>query len=184
MKPVFFHSPAEFRKWLKKNHRTARELLVGYYKKDSGKPSITWPESVAEALCFGWIDGIRRSRDAQSYTIRFTPRRPRSTWSDINIRLVSELEAAGKMTDAGRAAFARRVPEKSRTYTYEQRTPIRLAPALVRRFKKNNAAWKFFEARPPGYKKRAIAWVMSAKTEATRERRFVRLLESASAGKR
>lgn len=183
MKAVYFRSAAEFRKWLQKNHATARELLVGYYKKETGKPSLTWPESVAEALCFGWIDGIRRSVDEQRYTIRFTPRRPRSTWSAINIRLVEELEAAGKMTPAGRAAFAARLPEKSRVYTYEKKG-IRLAPALAKQFKKNKAAWTFFQVQPPSYRKKAIGWVMGAKSEATRQSRFARLLESAAAGKR
>jgi len=182
-KPVYFRSRAEFRRWLAKNHRTARELHVGYYKKDTGKPSMTWPESVAEALCYGWIDGIRRGVDEQRYTIRFTPRRPRSTWSAVNIRLVEELEAAGKMTPAGRAAFAARLPEKSRVYAYEQTREIRLAPALVSRFKKNKAAWAFFQAQPPSYQKKAVYWVMRAKSEATRESRFARLLASAAAGK-
>jgi uncharacterized protein YdeI (YjbR/CyaY-like superfamily) len=184
MKARYFSSPAEFRRWLEKNHRTERELLVGYYKKSAGKPSLTWPESVAEALCFGWIDGIRRSVDAQRYTIRFTPRRPRSTWSAINIRLMKELEAAGKMTDAGRAAFVQRVPEKSRVYTYEQRNEIRLAPALVKRFKKHRSAWTFFTTQAPSYQKKAVAWVMNAKADVTRESRFARLLASAAAGKR
>jgi uncharacterized protein YdeI (YjbR/CyaY-like superfamily) len=184
MMPGYFRSPAEFRRWLEKNHRSARELLVGYYKKDTGKPSLTWPESVAEALCFGWIDGIRRSVDAQRYTIRFTPRRTRSTWSAINIRLMKELEAAGKMTDAGRAAFAARMPEKSRIYTYEQRKEVRLAPTLVKRFKKHRSAWTFFTTQAPSYQKKAVTWVMNAKTPATRESRFARLLASAAAGKR
>ncbi len=184
MKATYFRAPAEFRRWLEKNHRTARELLVGYYKKQTGKPTMTWPESVAEALCFGWIDGIRRSVDGQRYTIRFTPRRPRSTWSAINIRLVKELEAASKMTDAGRAALAARVPEKSRVYTYEQRKAVRLAPALVKRFKKEKVAWAFFATQAPSYQKKAVTWVMSAKTRATRESRFARLLASAAAGKR
>jgi uncharacterized protein YdeI (YjbR/CyaY-like superfamily) len=184
MRAAYFRSPADFRKWLAKNHAKARELLVGYYKKGSGKPSLTWPESVAEALCYGWIDGIRRRVDDQRYTIRFTPRRARSTWSAINIRLMKELEAAGKMTPAGRAAFAKRVPEKSRVYAYEQRKEIRLAPALVKKFKKNKAAWAFFEKQPPSYRKLAAKWVMSAKQEATRDGRFARLLSSAAAGER
>jgi len=183
-KPKFFPTPGHFRQWLAQHHRTARELLVGYYKKDTGRPSITWPESVAEALCFGWIDGIRRRLDDQSYAIRFTPRRPRSTWSAINIRLVKELEAAGQMTPAGRAAFAARVPEKSRLYTYAQRQPPRLAPALLRPFKKNKAAWAFFAAQAPSYQKKAVRWVMSAKSEATRESRFARLLAASAAGQR
>ena len=181
MRATFFRTPAEFRKWLSKNHQTTRELLVGYYKKDSGRPSITWPESVAEALCYGWIDGIRRRLDDQRYAIRFTPR---STWSDINIRLVAELEAAGRMTAAGRAAFAARKPERSRVYTYELPKEIRLAPVLIQRFKKIKRAWAFFEAQPPSYQKKAAQWVMGAKTEPTRESRFARLLASAEAGKR
>lgn len=183
MKIHYFRSPAEFRKWLRKNHRTARELQVGYYKKATGRPSMTWPESVAEALCFGWIDGIRNRVDEQSYTIRFTPRRPRSTWSAINIALVRKLEAAGKMTPAGRAAFAAYKPAPSRAYQPGQKE-ARLPAAFVKKFKQNKAAWKFFNARAPSYRKKALWWVMSAKSEATRKSRFARLLASAAAGKR
>ncbi len=184
MKTVYFRSAAEFRKWLRANHRTARELLVGYYKKDSGRPSLTWPESVAEALCFGWIDGIRQRVDGRRYTIRFTPRRPRSSWSEINVRLVGEMEAAGKMTAAGLAAFAARDPKKTQRSRTALHNNIRLAPRLSRQFKKHKAAWKFFSVQLPGYRNLMISWVMDAKTEATRERRLARLVQSAAAGKR
>lgn len=185
MKPVFFRRPSDFRKWLARRHGTARELLVGYYKKGSGRPSMTWPESVAEAICYGWIDGIRRSLDEQRYTIRFTPRRPRSVWSPTNIRMARELEAAGRMTAAGRAAFAARVSAKPAAPGRDhQRQPARLSPALLKRFKKNKAAWAFFQAQPPSYRNKAVGWVMGAKNEDTRESRFRRLLASAAAGKR
>lgn len=179
----YFKSPGEWRAWLKANHRKAKEIQVGYFKKDSGKPSITWPESVAEALCFGWIDGIRRGVDEERYTIRFTPRRRGSTWSDVNIRMVKALEAGGKMTAAGRAAFEGRVQKKSRVYSYEQGS-AELNAARLREFKKNRAAWDFFNAQPASYRKKAVWWVMSAKNEQTRQSRFARLLESAAAGKR
>lgn len=181
--PRFFKTPAAFRAWLKKNHETAEELQVGYYKKHTGKASITWPESVAQALCFGWIDGIRRSIDEESYMIRFTPRRKSSVWSAINVRMMTELEAAGKMTAAGRATFeARRDPNGS-GYTYEQ-LDCELDAKRLRVFKKNKSAWKFFEAQPPGYRRKARYWVMAAKQDETRDRRLAKLIESSAQGAR
>jgi uncharacterized protein YdeI (YjbR/CyaY-like superfamily) len=184
----FFESPAAFRAWLRKNHKMAGEVLIRFFKTHTGKPSMTWPESVAVALCFGWIDGIRRRLDDDSYTIRFTPRKPRSNWSAINIRMMGELEAAGKMTDAGRAAFARRpgaTAARSKGYSYEQKeTPPSLDTARLREFKKNQAAWAFFQGQPPGYRKKVSWWVMSAKQDKTRDSRFAKLLDSCAVGKR
>lgn len=186
--PQYFESPLALRRWLRQNHATARVLVVEFYKKHvvkAGKPCITWPESVAEALCFGWIDGVRRSLDADRYTVRFTPRRPGSTWSAVNIRLMAELEAAGKMTDAGRAAFAARTEARSRVYTYEQTTanPV-LGDASEREFKKNKSAWEFFQAQPPGYRRKVILWILSAKKDDARERRFRKLLAACASRKR
>lgn len=179
--PVFFAGSAEFRVWLRKNHRSATSLMVGFYHVGSGRPSMTWPESVAEALCFGWIDGVRRRRDGESYTIRFTPRRKESRWSAVNIRLVAELEAAGRMTAAGRAAFAARRDEGG--YSYERRDAA-LGAAQVREFKKNKRAWAFFEKQPPGYRRLAAWYVMSAKREETRARRLARLVGASAEGRR
>jgi len=166
MKIVFFKSPSEFRRWLKGNHDKTGELWVGFYKKDSGKPSITWPESVDEALCFGWIDGIRKSVDAISYTIRFTPRKPRSNWSAVNIRRVQELTRTGRMHAAGLKAFEARKEERSGIYSFEQKRP-KLDAAYERKLQANKAAWKFFQAQAPWYHRTASWWVMSAKKEET-----------------
>jgi uncharacterized protein YdeI (YjbR/CyaY-like superfamily) len=182
-KPRFFASPVAFRAWLKANHKKAAELIVGYHKKHTGKPSLTWPESVAEALCYGWIDGIRRSLDEDRYTIRFTPRRPRSQWSAVNIRMVAELEAAGRMTAAGRAVFNARPDPESTGYTHQKRE-AELDVASIKVFKKNKAAWAFFDAQPPSYRKKMAWWVVAAKQAETRERRLKKLILSSSAGKR
>src|SRR5882724_5331355 len=147
MQPHFFKTPADFRKWLAKNHSSATELLVGFYKRDSGKPSITWPESVDQALCFGWIDGVRRRIDDVSYTIRFTPRKPVSNWSAINIRRVEQLIAEGLMKPAGLQAFASRQDNRSRIYSFEQKS-VEFESAQERQFRANRAAWKFFQSRP------------------------------------
>jgi len=182
-KPRFFQDAAAFRAWLAKHHRTARELVVGFYKKHTGRPSIDWPESVAEALCFGWIDGIRRRHGADAYTIRFTPRRPGGHWSVINVRLIGELEAAGKMTDAGRAAFdARR--HKSGPHAAGYTTTGRTAewdPSLLAEFKAHRPAWQFFTAQPPGYRNLAAWWVMTAKQNATRKLRLANFIITFSA---
>ena len=184
MKPVFFATPADFRRWLKKHHKSTAELLVGFRKKGSGRPSITWPESVDEALCFGWIDGVRRSLDDESYTIRFTPRRPGSNWSLINIRKAEALIRDGRMEPAGLEAFKGRDEAKSGVYSFEQRENAKLDRKAEATFKANRAAWKFFQAQPPGYRKIAAFYVMSAKREETRERRLQKLIADSEAGRR
>lgn len=185
--PVFFETPAALRRWFRKNHRSADELIVGYFKKhavDKGQRSITWPESVAEALCFGWIDGIRRTLDGDRYTVRFTPRRPRSRWSAVNIRLMAELEAAGKMTAAGRAVFEARPDPDSPGYTASIPKNVRLDAACERKFKRQRAAWKFYQAQPPGYRRRMEFWIMQAKRSETRDRRLQQLIDASANQKR
>ncbi|HET7707393.1 MAG TPA: YdeI/OmpD-associated family protein [Thermoanaerobaculia bacterium] len=184
MEPTFFPTPAAFRRWLKKNHRTARELFVGFYKKGTGRPSITWPEAVDEALCFAWIDGVRRTIDDESYVIRFTPRRPGSNWSLINIRKVKALIREGRMQPAGLAAFEARKAEKSGVYSFEQRENAKLDRKAEAKFKANKAAWKFFQSQPPGYRKVAVFYVMSAKREETRAKRLQTLIDDSAAGLR
>lgn len=176
MEPTFFATPDGFRAWLEGHHATERELLVGFHRKGSGRPSITWPESVDQALCFGWIDGVRRRIDDSSYTIRFTPRKAGSNWSAVNVRRAEELFELGLMRPAGLEAFrARR--QRTGIYSYEQRQEARLEPAQERRFRANPKAWAYFQARPPSYRQAAIWWVVSAKREATRERRLDQLIE-------
>lgn len=184
MNPTFFKTPADFRRWLKKHHETADELLVGFYRKGSGRPSITWPESVDEALSFGWIDGVRRSLDEESYVIRFTPRRAGSNWSLINIRKAEALIREGRMAPAGIAAFEARKPEKCGVYSFEQREHAKLDRKAETKFKANKAAWKFFQSQPPGYRKVAVFWVMSAKREETRAKRLQTLIDDSAAGRR
>jgi len=183
MKPTFFKTPADFRKWLAKNHSSATELLVGFYKKGSGKPSITWPESVDEALCFGWIDGVRRSIDDVSYSIRFTPRKKTSTWSAINIARVAELTKLGRMQPAGLRAFEHRRESKSGIYSYENETRI-LRAEDEKKLRANKKAWEFFNAQPPGYRRVAVYWATSAKKEETRARRLATLIEDSANGRR
>ena len=180
----FFATPAEFRKWLEANHQKAQELWVGFYRKGSARPSITWPESVDEALCVGWIDGIRKTLDAESYVIRFTPRKPQSTWSAVNIARVAELERAGRMLPAGRAAFAKRTDDKSAIYAYEQRKTATLGEEAEQRFRANAKAWEFFNAQPPWYRRTAIYKVISAKRGETREKRLAALIADSAAGRR
>ena len=175
MVPTFFKTPADFRKWLAKNHGKKGDLLVGYYKKDSGRPSMTWPESVDAALCYGWIDGVRRSLGADAYTIRFTPRKPGSTWSAINIGRVKVLSEQGLMVPAGLRAFGARSEKKSVIYAYEQ-TSAELDPASLKRFRRNQAAWKFFQAPPPGYRKLVIWRITTAKRPETRLKRLEKLI--------
>jgi uncharacterized protein YdeI (YjbR/CyaY-like superfamily) len=182
-RPSFFATPAEFRKWLEQNHATAPELWVGYYKKNSGKPSVTWPESVGEALCFGWIDGIRKRVDEISYKIRFTPRRPGSIWSGVNIKRAEELNAEGRMRPAGMKSFVARIENRSGIYSYEQRGD-QLEEPYRSKLKENKSAWNFFQVLPPGYRKRIGWWVVSAKQEETRRKRLEKLIEAFSAGKR
>jgi len=184
VKPLFFPSPADFRAWLETNHGRLQELLVGFHKRDSGKPSITWPEAVDQALCFGWIDGVRRSFGPSSYTIRFSPRKASSAWSAINIGRVKELTARGLMRPAGLAAFEARLAKKSAIYSYEQRFSAKLDAAAERRFRANQAAWEFFEQQPPGYRRTATYWVASAKMEETRTRRLATLIADSAQGRR
>ena len=183
-RPRFFASPARFRAWLEKHHADATELWVGFHKRDTGKPSITWPQSVDEALCFGWIDGIRKSLGDESYTIRFTPRRPTGKWSTVNTRRMAELEAQGRVAAAGRAAFALRDEKKSGVYAYEQRYTAQLEPEQERRFRANRKAWSYFESEAPWYRRTATHWVVSAKREETRERRLVTLIDCSARGRR
>jgi len=180
LKPRYFATPAAFRAWLDAHHATSTELLVGFYKKGSGKRSITWPESVDEALCFGWIDGIRRSVDDERYTIRFTPRKARSTWSAVNIKRVAELTKLRRMQSAGVEAFARRETARSQIYAYEQRADAALDEAGEREFRANEPAWTFFQARPASYRRTAIYWVMTAKKEETRRKRLATLIDDSA----
>ena len=182
MNVIFFRSLSELRKWFEKYHTTALELWVGYYKKSSGEPSITWPESVDEALCVGWIDGIRKSVDEFRYKIRFTPRKPRSIWSAVNIRRVRALDA-GRMRPAGLAAFAARRENRSGIYSYEQRR-AELPEPYAGMLRKNRAAWAFFEARPPEFRKQVSWWVVSARKEETRLKRLKKLVDESTRGKR
>lgn len=183
MNPIFFATPAEFRAWLAAHHLTSQELWVGFYKKGSGQPSITWPEAVDEALCVGWIDGIRKSIDDVSYTIRFTPRKADSTWSAVNIKRVAELEAAGLMQPAGLKAFGKRKEAKSGIYAYEQRDTAMLGDAYEQQFRTNQQAWDFFQAQPPWYRRTATWWVISAKKEETRLKRLATLIEDSAQGR-
>jgi uncharacterized protein YdeI (YjbR/CyaY-like superfamily) len=183
VKPVFFATRAEFRSWLERHHADRRELLVGFHKKGTGRPSITWPESVDEALCFGWIDGVRRSIGDEAYTIRFTPRQARSSWSAVNVRRAGELIEEGRMTPAGLAAFEARGDDRTAIYSYEQRHAATLDDEQERRFRAAAEAWEWFQARPPSYRRAAIHWVTSAKRPETRERRLQTLIEDCAAGR-
>ena len=183
MNPKFFRTPSEFRKWLEKNHSKKRELWLGFYKKASNKASIRWPESVDEALCFGWIDGIRKRVDESSYQIRFTPRRRGSIWSAINIKRARELTKQKRMRPAGLKAFAARTENKSGIYSYEQRR-AELGEAYTGRLKKNKSACDFFRAQPPSYRKMISWYIMSAKTEETRSKRLETLMKASAKGKR
>ena len=183
MKITFFRSPSDLRNWLKKNHETTTELWVGYYKKSSGKPSITWPESVAEALCFGWIDGIRKTIDDISYKIRFSPRKRSSVWSSINIKMAQDLIDEGRMQTAGLKAFQARQENRSGIYSYEQRRD-QLEEPYAGLLRKNKAAWDFFQAQPASYRNAVGWWVVSAKREETRLKRLEQLIEASAKGKR
>lgn len=180
---TFFAKPADLRKWFDQHHLNREQLWVGFHKKASDKPSITWPESVDEALCVGWIDGVRKSLDADSYVIRFTPRKRTSIWSVVNVNRVAVLAAEGRMRPAGLAAFDARAHAKTGVYAFEQSMP-ELTAADIHAFKKNRAAWEFFEAQPPGYR-RQMSWrVTSAKREATRKKRLQQLIDASAAGNR
>ena len=179
-KPHFFATPAEWRQWLKKNHNKERELWVGFHKKGSGRQSITWPESVDEALCFGWIDGIRKSLGDDAYTIRFTPRRKGSIWSRVNVERFNALKLAGLMTAEGERAYEEN-KHKSGLYAYE-REAATLAPDEEARFRKVEAAWTDWEARPAGYRKTVLHWITSAKRPETRSSRLAALIDCSAAG--
>ena len=178
--PTFFATPTDFRAWLMAHHEISQELWVGYYKKESGKASITWPESVKQALCFGWIDGLRKSVDDESYMIRFTPRKRTSNWSEINIRYVAELTEQGLMQPAGLAIFALRSEEKSGVYSHEQQQNASLNTEEEQLFCTHPEAWSFFQSKPPSYRKQAIWWVVSAKQEKTRQKRLQTLIEDSA----
>jgi uncharacterized protein YdeI (YjbR/CyaY-like superfamily) len=182
MKVVHFKSATEFRKWPAKHHATERELWVGYYKKETGKGGLTWPESVDEALCYGWIDGVRKKVDEESYTNRFSPRTAKSTWSAINIRRAQELIDAGRMRAAGLAAFESRREYRSGIYSYEQRKD-QLDEPYQGRLKRNQKAWAFYQGQTPGYRRLANWWVVSAKREVTRLKRLDQLIELSAQGK-
>lgn len=184
MTPTFFKTSAEFRRWLRAHHDSARELWVGFHTKASGRPSLSWPESVDEALCFGWIDGVRKSLEEHSYVIRFTPRMPGSTWSLVNTRRAQQLIEAGRVMPAGLNAFNARDPARSGVDSFEQREHARFTAEQERRFKSNKPAWAFFQAQPAGYRKVATFWVASAKQEATRARRLQQLIDDSAAGLR
>jgi uncharacterized protein YdeI (YjbR/CyaY-like superfamily) len=184
MEPIYFASPAELRAWFEANHETATELRVGFWKKATGVPSLTWSEAVDEALCFGWIDGVRHSVDADRYTNRFTPRRRGSNWSAVNVAKVAALSREGRMRPAGIRAFEARSDARTGVYSFEQRSDAKLTPAQERRFRADADAWAYFQAAPPGYRRTATWWVVSAKQEATRERRLTQLIEDSRAGRR
>jgi uncharacterized protein YdeI (YjbR/CyaY-like superfamily) len=183
MKPSFFPTPAAFRVWLEQHHAKADELWVGYYKVGSGKPSITWPESVDEALCFGWIDGLRKRVDDSSYAIRFTPRKPGSTWSSVNIKRAQGLIERALMQPAGLKAYQARKENKSGVYSYEQRS-VDLEEPYNGLLKKNAAAWRFFQTQPASYRKAVSWWVLSAKKEETRRKRLEKLTAHSARGER
>ena len=179
--PAFFASPQKWRAWLEKNHAKADEVVVGFWKKGTGKPSMTWSESVDEALCFGWIDGVRRGIDDDSYSIRFTPRKPTSTWSAVNVAKMAALEAEGRMTDAGRAAFAHRRESRTGTYSYEQQSDVAFDDTDLR---SNPAAWEYWSRAAPSYRKVCMHWVTSAKRPETRAKRMAELVADCAAGQK
>ncbi len=183
MKITHFKSAAEFRGWLEANHDRVTELWIGFYKKNSGRRSISYAEAVDEAVCFGWIDGLKKRVDDLSYTQRFSPRKPRSIWSLINMRRAEELKKVGRMAPAGLRAFERRDPKRSGMYSFENR-PRKLESALETKFRANKRAWEFFQGQPPGYRRMACWFVMSAKQEETRQRRLARLMRISAKGVR
>lgn len=180
--PRFFATPAELRAWFDAHHARDRELWLGFHKVGSGRPSVTWPEAVDEALCVGWIDGVRKSLGDESYVIRFVPRRPTSNWSAVNVKRVAALQQEGRMKPAGLKAFAARRGDGP-GYTYERKT-ARLDGAYAAKFRTNKRAWDFYRAQPPGYQHLTAHWVLSAKREETRERRLARLIADSAAGRR
>lgn len=177
MEPKYFKTSAAMRAWLHKNHAKESELVAGYFKKGTGKKSITWPESVDEALCFGWIDGIRKRIDEERYTVRFTPRRKGSTWSAVNVGRVRALEAEGRMTDAGRTAFAARTESRTAVYSFES-FQKEFDGDLLEMLRSDEAAWRVWQSRTPSYRKTHVHWLMSAKRDDTRRRRMEKLIAS------
>ena len=182
MQPTYFATEADFRRWLEKNYQSAPELLVGFWKKGTGRPSIDWPQARDQALCFGWIDGIRKAIDEESYTIRFTPRRPGSVWSRVNIGRFEALKAEGRMTEAGERAFEAGKEDRSH-YSYESEAR-ELTREEMRLFRANEAAWADWEKRPPGYRRLVLHWVTNAKKPETRARRLATLIEDSAAGRK
>ena len=182
MEVHFFETPSEWRAWLEANHATAAEVEVGFRRKASGLPTMTWSQAVDEALCFGWIDGVRHSIDEISYRNRFTPRKATSTWSNVNVAKVAALEAAGKMRPAGRAAFERRTEANTGIYSSEGDRAVVLPEPYAAVLAADPAAQAAFDARSASYRRAAVHWVRSAKREATRERRLAQLIESSRAG--
>jgi uncharacterized protein YdeI (YjbR/CyaY-like superfamily) len=179
-----FDCPDSFRAWLKRHHAKRDELWVGFWKKSTGRPSITWPESVDEALCFGWIDGLRKRVDDEAYTIRFTPRRSGSTWSLRNIERYEALAADGRIEPAGVDAYRRRTDGNTGRYSFEQETPATLPDDYLARLRADAAAWADWQSRPPGYRKQVSHWVMSAKRESTRARRLEVLIKDSARGRK
>lgn len=183
MQPVFFSSPAKFREWLEAHHATESELVVGFHKRHTSEPTMTWPESVDQALCFGWIDGVRKKIDDDRYQIRFTPRKAKSIWSRINIDKVTELTKQGLMQPAGLKAFEGRDLTKQKKYSFENEEKT-LDPAYEAEFRKNEKAWEFFESQAPWYQRVAKFWVMQAVREETRLKRLATLISDSERGER
>jgi uncharacterized protein YdeI (YjbR/CyaY-like superfamily) len=183
-RPRFFATPEAFRAWLEEYHEREAECLVGFYKKASGRASITWPESVDEALSFGWIDGKRKTIDDVSYTIRFTPRKASSNWSAINVKRMAVLIAQGRVRPMGLAAFEKRAPEKTGIYAYENRKSAKLDPEAEREFRRNKKAWAYFQAEAPSYRHQAIWWVITAKRAETRRSRLATLIADSARERR
>jgi uncharacterized protein YdeI (YjbR/CyaY-like superfamily) len=180
--PRYFRSPSTFRDWLERHHATAGELLVGFHKRHTTRPSLTWPQSVDEALCFGWIDGVRRRVDDERYTIRFTPRRAGSTWSAVNLKRIRALIEEGRMRPAGLNAFQTRDRKKAGLYSYEQRRHIKLPPRFVKLVRAKAKAWLYFRAQAPWYQRTVAFWIVSPKQEETRLKRLARLIACSARG--
>jgi len=183
MKPLFFPTAAAFRSWLEKNHATVSELFIGFYRKESGKGGISYREALDEALCFGWIDGVRKRFDEASYTIRFTPRKPDSIWSAVNTSRIGELVKQGRVHPAGQHGFDRHDPKKSEPYSYERAT-CQLDGAYEKKFRANKKAWEFYQAQAPWYRRTSAWWVVSAKREETRQRRLAQLIADSAKARR
>jgi uncharacterized protein YdeI (YjbR/CyaY-like superfamily) len=184
MRPTYFATAADFRRWLERNAASTGELVVGYHKVGSGRPSMNWPDSVDEALCFGWIDGVRKRIDDQSYLIRFTARKPGSIWSAVNVAKAERLIAEARMQPAGLAAYQRRTDARTSIYSYEQATDAQLTDEEQRRFRRDEAAWQYFQSTPAWYRRNMLHRIAAAKRPATRARRLERLIAACAAGTR